>query len=151
VWKTKLKTLDRANTDGIPQGIVGGISRFESGGKPMRKLFVALLVLVLSAGAASAQRPASKVIDTESLLIKPVDATTNLVGRTFQYVSRVTASTLDNNALIRTVNNLFGTRALPAGKQAGLSPLPDPSTYPSNYYKSPIQPELPRYQILQRR
>jgi hypothetical protein len=101
-----------------------------------------------TAGTASAQRPESKVVDTESLVIKPVDTATTMVGRSFQYVSRVVATTVDNNALIRSVNNLFGTRAKAAPMQAGLSPLPDPSSYPSSYYKSPIQPQMPRYQIL---
>ena len=117
----------------------------------MRYAFVAVAALMAGAGTASAQRPPSKVIDTDSLLIKPVDTTTNLVGRTFQYVSRVTADTIDNNALIRTVNNLFGTKAKGAPTQAGLSPLPDPSSYPSSYYKSPIQPQMPRYQIINKR
>ena len=117
----------------------------------MRKAFVALTLIAAVAGTASAQRPASKVVDTDSLVIKPVDTTTNVVGRTFQYVSRVTADSIDNNALIRTVNNLFGTKAKAAPMQAGLSPLPDPSSYPSTYYKSPIQPQYPKYQIIQRK
>ncbi len=118
----------------------------------MRKWIVLSVAGVgLTAGVGSAQRPASKVVDTDALVVKPVDATTNMVGRTFQYVSRVTADTLDNNALIRTVNNLFGTRPKAAPTQAGLSPLPDPSSYPSTYFKSPIQPQMPKYQVIQRK
>lgn len=112
---------------------------------------VAMAAFGLTAGTASAQRPESKVIDTDSLVIKPVDTATTMVGRTFQYVSRVVATTVDNNAMIRTVNNLFGTRAKGAPTQGGLSPLPDPSTYPSSYYRSPIQPQMPKYQIINRR
>lgn len=118
----------------------------------MRKWIVLAVAGVgLTAGVASAQRPPSKVVDTDALVVKPVDATTTMVGRTFQYVSRVTASTLDNNALIRTVNNLFGTKAKAAPTQAGLSPLPDPKSYPSTYFKSPIQPQMPQYQVIQRK
>ncbi len=104
-------------------------------------------VLALS-GSAQAQVK-SKVIDTNSLVIKPVDTTTNIVGKTFQYFSRVTAATIDNSQIIRTVNNLFGTTPKNAPtSQAGLSPLPDPSSYPSTYYKSQIQPAYPKYQTL---
>jgi hypothetical protein len=116
----------------------------------MRNWIVLAAGVALTAGAATAQRPPSKVVDTDALVVKPVDTTTTVVGRTFQYVSRVTASTLDNNALIRTVNNLFGSKPKSAPIQAGLSPLPDPSSYPSTYYKSPIQPQMPKYQVIQK-
>jgi hypothetical protein len=113
--------------------------------------WLAVVVAVgLTAGGAAAQRPESKVIDTTNLVIKPVDATTTVVGRTFQYVSRAVATTIDNNALIRTVNNLFGTKAQGAPTQAGLSPLPDPKSYPSSYYNSPIKPLMPQYQTIRR-
>jgi hypothetical protein len=111
-------------------------------------LCVAALAGVLAlAGSVQAQIK-SKVIDTNSLVVKPVDTTTNLVGRTFQYVSRVTADAIDNSQIIRTVNNLFGLNKPGAPVQNGLSPLPDPSRYPSNYYNSPIKPVMPKYQQL---
>jgi hypothetical protein len=119
----------------------------------MRNWLVAAVATVgvigVAGGRAPAQRP-SKVIDTDALVVKPVDTTTTLVGRSFQYVSRVVANTVDNNALIRTVNNLFGTNQPGAPAQRGLSPLPAPSAYPSTYYKSPIQPVMPKYQTINR-
>jgi hypothetical protein len=115
----------------------------------MRIGIVAVVVmLTIPCGAAFAQRTTSKVIDTDALVIKPVETTTTVVGRSFQYVSRVVANTIDNNALIRTVNNLFGTKPRNAPVQPGLSPLPDPRLYPSGYYKSPIQPVMPQYQTV---
>ena len=108
----------------------------------------ALCMVLTMAGTAQAQRVQSKVIDTNALVVKPVDTTTNLVGRTFQYVSRVTADAIDNNQLIRSVNLLFGNTPKGAPTQGGISPLPDPSSYPSTYYKSPIQPVMPKFQTL---
>ena len=119
----------------------------------MRTLFGLMAVAAtVGAGAATAQAQiTSKPIDTNALVVKPVDAATGLVGNTVRFVSRVTASTLDNNALIRTVNNLFGTKqAAPPTLQGGLSPLPHPSQYQSTYYKSAIQPVMPTYQIRRR-
>ncbi len=117
----------------------------------MRTLFGLMAVAAtVGAGAGTAQAQiVSKPIDTNALVVKPVDAATGLIGNTVRFVSRVTASTLDNNALIRTVNNVFGTKqAAPPTMQGGLSPLPHPSQYQSTYYKSAIQPVMPTYQIL---
>ena len=116
----------------------------------MRTL-IGLMAAAVVAGANAAQAQiVSKPIDTNALVVKPVDAATGLVGNTLRFVSRVTASTLDNNSMIRTVNTLFGTTKKAAPVQGGLSPLPHPSQYPSSYYNSPIQPVFPTYQILKR-
>lgn len=119
----------------------------------MRTLFgliTAVAVVGVSAGAAQAQIK-SKPIDTQALVVKPVDAATGLIGGTVRFVSRVTADALDNSALLRTVNNLFGTNTTPPpSTQGGLSPLPHPSQYQSSYYRSAIQPVMPSYQILRR-
>ena len=104
---------------------------------------VAVAVAVLAAGVAHAQTPQGKVIDTNNLVVKPVAATTGLFAQSTQYVSRAVAGALDNSQILRTVNNLFGQRPKAAPTQGGLSPLPDPKSYQSTYYKSPIQPQLP--------
>lgn len=109
-----------------------------------------VLALAASVGSAQAQQYTSRPIDTEKLVIKPTDTVTNIVGTSFKYVSRVTAGYLDNNAMIRTVNALFGTKKRAAPTQGGLSPLPDPSSYPSNYYNSPIKPVFPKYSTFNR-
>ena len=119
----------------------------------MRTLFglmAAVVVIGASAGTAQAQIK-SKPIDTNALVVKPVDAATGLIGGTVRFVSRVTANALDNSGLLRTVNNLFGTNTTPPpSTQGGLSPLPHPSQYQSSYYKSAIQPVMPSYQIIRR-
>ncbi len=108
-------------------------------------------VVVLGAMGSSAQAQyKSRPIDTEKLVVKPTDTATNIVGTSFKYVSRLAAGYLDNNAMIRTVNNLFGKTQAAPSTQGGLSPLPDPSQYPSTYYKSPIQPVMPKYSTFRR-
>jgi hypothetical protein len=109
---------------------------------------MAVGMILTVAGTARAENIKSKVIDTNALVVKPVDTATSIIGKSFQYVSRVTASTLDNSQILRTVNNLFGTNKEGAPVQGGISPLPDPSRYPSTYYKSQIQPAYPKYQTL---
>lgn len=102
-------------------------------------------VVLAGAGTAHAQQREFKVVDTNNLVVKPVDTTTNIFTQSTQYVSRVVAGMIDNSQVIRTVNNLFGQRPKAAPIQSGLSPLPDPRSYPSGYYKSPIQPAMPIY------
>jgi hypothetical protein len=108
-------------------------------------IVTAAVVLALAAGTAHAQQPAGKVIDTNALVVRPVDTSTNILARTTQQIGRVVSGAIDNSVLIRTVNNIFGNQPKAAPIQGGLSPLPDPKLYPSTYYKSPIQPAMPIY------
>ncbi len=110
----------------------------------------AAVALMAWGESAQAQQYQSRPIDAERLVIKPADTATSIVGTSFQYVSRVAAGYVDNNAMVRTVNALFGVRQQAAPTQGGLSPLPDPRSYPSSYYKSPIQPVFPKYSTFQR-
>lgn len=118
----------------------------------MRTLIGLLAAVAVFGGANTAHaQVTSKPIDTEALVVKPVAATTSIVGSTVNFVSRVTANALDNSALLKTVNNLFGTnKTAPPTTQGGLSPLPHPSQYQSTYYKSAIQPVMPTYQVIRR-
>ena len=112
----------------------------------MRNGIVAAAVaaaVLAGAGTAHAQQRQFKVIDTNNLVVKPVDTTTGLFARTTQYVGRVVAGMIDNNEMIRSVNKLFGQQPKAAPIQPGLSPLPDPKLYPSGYYNSPIKPAMP--------
>lgn len=106
---------------------------------------LALAAVVGVAGTAQAQQRQNKVIDTSTLVVKPVDTTTNIFAGTTKYVGRVVSGIIDNSQIIRTVNNLFGNQPKAAPIQGGLSPLPDPKLYQSTYYKSPIQPAMPIY------
>ena len=120
----------------------------------MRQLVVmvacAIGAICMVAEPARAQNFTSKVIDTEKLVVKPTDTATSIIGGTTQYVSRVVAGTLDNHGIVRTLNNLFGRKDYGQPVQGGISPLPPVSSYPSNFFKSPIQPVMPKYMTLQR-
>ena len=106
---------------------------------------LAAAAVLMIGGSVQAQTYTSRPIDAEKLVVKPTDTATSIVGNSFKYVSRVTAGYIDNNAMVRTVNALWGTKKYAAPVQGGLSPLPDPSSYPSSYYKSVIQPSYPKY------
>ncbi len=108
-------------------------------------VLAAAAVLGAAGPSAQAQQFQSRPIDAEKLVVKPTDTATSIVGTSFKYVSRVAAGYIDNNAMVRTVNALWGTKKQAAPIQGGLSPLPDPRSYPSNYYNSPIKPEFPKY------
>lgn len=107
--------------------------------------FATVLLLSVLGGTAQAQQYQSRPIDAEKLVIKPADTATGIAGNSFKYVSRVAAGYIDNNAMVRTVNALWGTKKQAAPVQPGLSALPDPRSYPSSYYTSPIKPEYPKY------
>ena len=112
----------------------------------------AVAALACFTETASAQVK-SVPIDTSAYVVKPVDTTTSILGGTARYLSRVTASMIDNNGFVKTFNNLVGktpdTPTTPT--QSGLSPLPHPGLYPSNYYNSPLKPAMPKYQTYQGR
>ncbi len=105
----------------------------------------AVAAVLFAADTAHAQQPRGKVIDTNALVVKPLDTTTNIFTGTTQYFGRVVSGMIDNSQIIRTVNNLFGSQPKAAPIQGGISPLPDPKSYQSSYYNSPIKPVMPIY------
>src|SRR5262245_60741000 len=110
----------------------------------MRRILLAAAgALLASAGTASAQGLEFKPIDTNKAIVQPTDATTGILASTTRYVSRVVADAIDNNGIVRTLNNLLG-RAPAAGAttQPGMSPLPLPGTYPSTGYKNSFAPVM---------
>jgi hypothetical protein len=115
----------------------------------MRRILLgAAGALLASAGTASAQGLEFKPIDTTKAIVQPADATTNILASTARYVSRTVADTIDNNGIVRTLNNLLGrSPAQAATTQPGYSPLPAPGTYPSTQYKSALTPAMPTYQL----
>src|SRR5262245_64808348 len=95
------------------------------------------------AGPAAAQAPAFKPIDTTKFVINPADSTANASAFSIRFLGRTVADTIENNGIVRTLNNLLGRKATPAGTQAGFSPYPLPSSFPSTKYPSAIKPTLP--------
>ena len=119
--------------------------------RPYITILGILAGLACSTGSAHAQQFKSVPVDTNALIVKPVDTTTSIVGNTFRYFSRVAANVISNDGYIKTINNLFGIKKTDPAVQNGISPLPDPSRYPSTYYNSPIKPEFPKYGTIGRR
>jgi hypothetical protein len=117
----------------------------------MRRTGIALAVavaLLLTQQSASAQGLEYKPIDTSKLVVQPTDTTTGILSGTTRYVSRVVASTIEENGFVKTINNLLGRR--PAPKQTtqyGYSPLPLPSSYPSSSYRNSFTPTMPSQMV----
>ncbi len=110
---------------------------------------IAMLLVAVSSQTAHAQIK-SKIIDTEALVVKPTDTATSIIGGTTRYIGRVVAGTLDNNGIVRTLNNLFGRTDSNAQYNGTISPLPPVSAYPSNYFNSPIKPVMPGVMTIRR-
>ena len=109
----------------------------------MRSGFVAAGLILVLAGPAAAQTPAFKPIDTTKFVVNPADTTANASAFSIRYLGRTIADTIENNGVVRTLNNLLGRKATAAPVQAGFSPYPAPSTFPSTQYQSMIKPTLP--------
>lgn len=97
---------------------------------------------------AAAQAPfVSKPIDTTNLVVRPADTvagvTSATTGGTIRTLGRTVAGAIESNGFVRTINNLFGTRATPTQYQPGYSRLPLPSSYLSTKYTSPFKPAVP--------
>jgi hypothetical protein len=57
------------------------------------------------------------------------------------------AGVIDNNGIVRTLNNLLGRTPDPKQtSQTGYSALPLPGSYPSAGYKNSFAPAMPTYQ-----
>ena len=114
----------------------------------MRIWGIATAAVLAAAGAASAQTPfVYRPIDTTKLVVQPTDAAANVAAGTtsgtLRTFGRTVANMIENNGYVRTINNLFGTRAQPAQYQDGYSPLPLPSSYQSTSYKNSFVPSQP--------
>jgi hypothetical protein len=114
----------------------------------MRRLVIAAVAVVATAGVSSAQGLVYKPIDTNQLVVQPTDAATNIFSGTLRYISRAVADAVDGNGYVKTLNNLLGFSSPPtATSQPGFSPLPLPGTYPSTGYKNSFVPAMPTYQV----
>lgn len=112
----------------------------------MRHTILAMMAVVASAGAASAQGLEYKPIDTSKFLVQPTDAATGIMSGTVRYISRAAAGIIDGNGYVKTLNNLLGRSPTPKQTtQIGPSPLPLPGSYPSVSYKNSFRPMMPTY------
>jgi len=110
------------------------------------------MVMVPSAGLPplQAQDIVYKPIDVNKLLVRPTQASASLAERTIQLLGTTAAQAIDNNGYVKTINNLFGKKIVVPHTQAGPSPLPAPTLFPSTRYPNYNQPPLPTYQRIRR-
>ena len=116
----------------------------------MRYVACAMLLCVGAMGSSvAADGPFQyKPIDTNKYLVQPTVQATGFLSGLSQSMSRLTASTIDQNGYIRTLNNLFGTKQQPDPSQP--NGLPAPSLYPSTQYPNSFQPRMPTVQQYRR-
>jgi len=103
-------------------------------------------VALVAAGPARAGDIVYKPIDTSKLVVQPSAATASLAGRAISAVGQATASTIENNGYVKTINNLFSKKIVVPHTQTGPSPLPAPTRFASTYYKNYNTPVMPSMQ-----
>ena len=111
-----------------------------------------VLGVVLGSGTppSLAQDIVYKPIDVNRLLVRPTQASASLAEKTIQMLGLTAAQTIENNGYVKTINNLFGKKIVVPHTQAGPSPLPAPTLFPSTRYPNYNQPPLPTYQRIRR-
>ena len=109
----------------------------------------AAIVAALAGTPTQAANIDYRPIDTRKLVVQPSKAAANLAAGTINLVGQTTASAVESNGYIKTLNNLFGVkRRDPATQtQVGPSSLPSPNLYRSTQYRNyntPVMPVYPR-------
>jgi hypothetical protein len=110
----------------------------------------AAAVALLATGAAQAGDIDFRPVDTRKLVVQPSKAAANLAAGTINLVGQTTASAVEGNGYIKTINNLFGIKKTEPRFQAGPSALPAPNMYKSTQYKNYNTPVMPTYQPINR-
>lgn len=118
-------------------------------GRICRLPMTAVIVLALN-GPLCAQDIVYKPIDVNRLLVWPSQASASLAERTIQMLGQATANAVESNGYVKTINNLFGKKIVVPHTQAGPSPLPAPTLFPSTRYPNYNQPLPPTYQRIRR-
>jgi len=99
---------------------------------------------LLAIGAVQAGDIVYKPIDTSKFVVQPSKTTANLAGKTISAIGQATASAIDNNGYVKTINNIFSKKIIVPHTQTGPSPLPAPTLYRSTYYRNYNTPVMPR-------
>jgi hypothetical protein len=87
-----------------------------------------------------------KPIDPDKYLVRPTKATAALAERTINSVGQIASESIKENGYVKTINNIFGKKIVVPHTQAGPSPLPAPTKFPSTYYKNYNTPVMPTVQ-----
>jgi hypothetical protein len=107
----------------------------------MRFGIIALMIMAATCSVASAQLR-TQPINPTAAVVPTADTTANTVSGGIRGLGRAVAGTLENNAVIRTLNSLLG-RTVTTPTQPGFSALPTPSSYQSTRYPNSFQPRAP--------
>ena len=109
----------------------------------MRSLLIATVVAIgFSATPAMAQQQTTPLINPTAAVVPAANTTASLVGGTIRSLGQAVAGTLEDNAIVRSLNKLFG-RTYTTPTQPGFSPLPLPSAYQSTQYQNSFKPAAP--------
>jgi hypothetical protein len=103
-------------------------------------------VAILGAVPALAADYDFKPIDTQKLVVQPSKTAANLAAGTINLIGQQTASSIENNGYVKTINNLLGKKSTTPKLQAGPSALPAPYLYKSTMYKNFNTPAMPTVQ-----
>jgi hypothetical protein len=110
-------------------------------------IIAAMLVLIGQSQLQAQERFIYKPIDTQRLVVQPTNtvanATSGTVGGTLRTIGAVVANTIEDNGVVRTINNLLGRRGSLTTSQPGFSALPSPTSYQSTQYPSVFKPRAP--------
>lgn len=105
-------------------------------------------VTVLAVGPARAGDVVFKPIDTQKLVVQPSKVAAGLASKTINLVGQATASSIEQNGYVKTINNLFGKKIISPKTQAGPSALPAPTMFSSTQYKNFNSPLTPATQSI---
>ncbi|VTS02784.1 unnamed protein product [Gemmata massiliana] len=118
----------------------------------MKWVICGLVTAALVVGApATAGDIEFRPVDTKKLVVQPSKTAANLAAGTINLVGQTTASSLENNGWIKTLNNIFSVKKTEPKFQAGPSSLPSPNTFQSTKYQSYNTPVMPIMQPVNRR
>jgi hypothetical protein len=110
----------------------------------MRRILLTL-ALAIAAGwmapSAHAQQQ-TQLINPSAAVIPAANTTASVVGGSIRGLGQAVAGTLEDNAIIRSLNRLFG-RTITTPTQPGFSPLPVPEAYQSTKYPNAFRPAMP--------
>ena len=100
----------------------------------LKQLLALGSVAALLAACSDATTP-TQPINPTAAVVPAADTTASIVGGTISGIGRAVAGTLEDNAIIRSLNKLLG-RTVTTPTQPGYSPLPVPGAYQSTGYKN---------------
>ena len=105
-------------------------------------LLGAVALIGILAPRAGAQQTTTQPINPTAAVVPATDTTAGVVSGTIRGLGRAVAGTLEDNAIIRSLNKLLG-RTVTTPTQPGFSKLPVPGAYQSTAYQNSFRPATP--------